>query len=206
MATLYFVRHGITENNRQQLFNGSRSNPDLTAEGIQQAKKLGKHLKEIDFATIYVSPTQRTIKTMQAILSENQYSQLEIIISDTLKEMDFGDWDGTTIQAQRSHEQFDHLMNQPERYDPSGFDGESYQTLLDRGMTFLSSLDYQGEKNYLIVGHGVMLSSLLAYLKEPDLSKIRQEGLLKNTSLSIFSSADGRTFQQEVWNYSRHLE
>lgn len=206
MTTLYFVRHGVTENNRQQLFNGSRSNPDLTSEGIQQAKKLGKYLKEIEFAGIYVSPTQRTIKTVQALMSENQYSQLEIIISDALKEMDFGAWDGTTIQAQREHEQFDYLMNQPERYNPAEFGGESYQTLLDRGMTFLSSLDYQGDKNYLIVGHGVMLSSLLAFLKEPDLRKIRQEGLLKNTSLSIFSSADGETFQQEVWNYCKHLE
>ena len=206
MTTLYFVRHGVTENNRQQLFNGSRSNPDLTAEGTQQAKKLGKYLKEIEFASIYVSPTQRTIKTMQALMSENQYSQLEIIISDALKEMDFGAWDGTTIQAQREHEQFDYLMNQPERYDPSEFEGESYQALLERGMAFLDSLDYQGDKNYLIVGHGVMLSSLLAYLKEQDLRKIRQKGLLKNTSLSIFSSADGKLFQQEVWNYAKHLE
>lgn len=206
MATLYFVRHGVTENNRQQLFNGSRSNPDLTAEGIQQAKKLGKSLKEIEFAQIYVSPTQRTIKTMQAILSENQYSSLEIIISDALKEMDFGFWDGTTIQAQRDHEQFDYLMNQPERYDPSEFEGESYQTVLDRGMAFLDSLDYREDKNYLIVGHGVMLSSLLAFLKEQDLKKIRQEGLLKNTSLSIFSSEDGKLFKQELWNDSNHLE
>ena len=206
MATLYFVRHGVTENNRQQLFNGSRSNPGLMPEGIQQAKRLGAYLEEIDFASIYVSPTQRTIKTMQAILSENQHSQLEIIISDDLKEMDFGDWDGTAIEAQKDHDQFDHLMHQPELYDPSGFAGESYQELLDRDLGFLQSLDYQGDKNYLIVGHGVMLSSLLAFLREQDLRKIRQKGLLKNTSLSIFSSEDGEAFQQKVWNYSKHLE
>ncbi len=151
-------------------------------------------------------PTQRTIKTMQALMSENQYSQLEIIISDALKEMDFGAWDGTTIQAQREHEQFDYLMNQPERYDPSEFEGESYHASVGTRHGFFELIGLSRDKNYLIVGHGVMLSSLLAYLKEQDLRKIRQEGLLKNTSLSIFSSEDGKLFQQEIWNYAKHLE
>lgn len=201
MTKLYFVRHGLTANNAKHAFNGSYSDHGLLPEGQQQASELGKFLQETHFEKTYVSPQKRAIETAQFILKENQLSSKELVTDTRLKEINFGQWDGVSIDSKEGHPQLHNLRHYPEQYDPSEFAGESYPKLIQRGTSFIQQLDYTANTNYLIVSHGVTLTTLLQVLKGKELAKIREDGLLANTSLSVLETTDGQQFQEKLWNY-----
>ena len=86
MAKLYFVRHGQTISNVENLVQGW-SNTELTNLGIQQGKMLGKVLSSIAFSKIYCSTSKRARITAKLI---NEYQGTSIISTQGLKEMNFG--------------------------------------------------------------------------------------------------------------------
>ena len=88
MAKLYFVRHGLTENNVNHCFNGGKTNVNLLPEGVEEARKLGRYLSDTSFSCGYVSPQKRAIETMNAIFSGT------VTIREELREIGFGEWDG----------------------------------------------------------------------------------------------------------------
>jgi len=74
----YLVRHGEgVHNNLSTIEKGinfitrSGKDPKLTAIGIEQAKKTGEVLKEINFSKIFVSKLERTWETAYWILKDN---------------------------------------------------------------------------------------------------------------------------------------
>ena len=205
MTKLYFVRHGLTDNNKAHRFNGRRSDPSLLSEGKKQAEELGNYLSEKKFSRLYVSPANRALETMEIILGVNQFTLANIEKCSLLREIDFGIWDGTPVETKKDHVQFKNLMKAPDKYDPKKFEGENYFELLKRGQTFIQSLDYDNNEQYLIVGHGVMLTSLLQYLNGKEIHQFREQGLLANASLSIFDSGDGEKFNQNLWNFTDYL-
>lgn len=204
LTKLYFVRHGLTDNNKFRRFNGGGIESDLLDEGREQASKLGNYLKATSFHEIFVSPQRRAHQTLLGILECRESRFVPYKRTDLLKEIGFGEWEGQLISDKKSHNQLVNLTTYPEKYDPEEFGGENYGELLDRGFQFLAGLDYPVEKNYLIVGHGVMLTSLLSILKGKELYQVRDEGLLDNTSLTIFESKDGKTFNNIIWNFTKY--
>jgi broad specificity phosphatase PhoE len=86
MTKLYFVRHGQTISNVENLVQGW-SNTELTNLGIQQGKMLGKVLSSIAFSKIYCSTSKRARITAKLI---NEYQGTSIISTQGLKEMNFG--------------------------------------------------------------------------------------------------------------------
>ncbi len=201
MIKLYFVRHGFTNNNALHAFNGSRSDHGLLPEGRAQATQLGGYLKDTNFLQAYASPLQRAVETAELILQEN-HQPPKLMTNSLLKELDFGEWDGLPIAAKQNHPQFKNLKEYPEKYDPSEFFGESYPELIARGQKFMQQLDYTQAGNYLIVGHGAMLVTLLQTLSQKALHQVREEGILDNASLSIFTTIDGATFERRLWNFT----
>lgn len=75
MTKLYFVRHGQTISNVENLVQGW-SNTELTNLGIQQGKMLGKVLSSIAFSKIYCSTSKRARITAKLI---NEYQGTSII-------------------------------------------------------------------------------------------------------------------------------
>lgn len=66
---VYVVRHGETNDNLNGKYR--RSNADLTEKGIEQAKEVGKELKEVEISRIISSSLPRTIHTSELIAKEN---------------------------------------------------------------------------------------------------------------------------------------
>ena len=52
MTTIYLVRHGITQANKENRFAG-RTDEELHAEGKKQIVQVGERLKNIDISSIY---------------------------------------------------------------------------------------------------------------------------------------------------------
>ena len=63
---IYFVRHGQTIWNTQKRFQGLSDSP-LTELGIEQAKLLGKKLKNVKFDKFYSSALKRANDTANYI-------------------------------------------------------------------------------------------------------------------------------------------
>jgi len=63
----YFVRHGTTDLNKENVFRG-QDNPPLDTQGLKDADTVAKYLRPIEFGTAYMSPLDRTETTAERIL------------------------------------------------------------------------------------------------------------------------------------------
>ncbi|MGA2638859.1 2,3-bisphosphoglycerate-dependent phosphoglycerate mutase [Methylocella sp.] len=92
---LVLVRHGQSEWNLKNLFTGWRD-PDLTAQGVEEAKAAGRKLKAagIGFDIAFTSDLLRAQRTMQLLLAELGAPNLPTVKSVALNERDYGDLAG----------------------------------------------------------------------------------------------------------------
>jgi broad specificity phosphatase PhoE len=84
--SFYFIRHGQTDLNKNGFVSGSIDVP-LNKEGISQAKKAAKLLKDKGIKIIVSSPLIRTKQTAEII---NKELNVSIVYVDELKEADWG--------------------------------------------------------------------------------------------------------------------
>ena len=85
---LYFIRHGETEWSLTGRHTG-RTDIPLTANGENEARELGRHLRDIPFAQVLTSPLQRARKTCE-LVGLDKASKIE----PALAEWDYGDYEG----------------------------------------------------------------------------------------------------------------
>jgi probable phosphoglycerate mutase len=96
---LYYVRHGLTEWNRQQRLQGRHDVP-LIAEGRIQATRCGEILRALLARTgrvpgdlVYVSsPLMRARETMELVRAALGLPAAEYDVDARLAEIAFGDW------------------------------------------------------------------------------------------------------------------
>ena len=85
---LYLIRHGETEWSLSSRHTG-RTDLPLTQNGEDEARTLGKHLRDIRFAHVLTSPLQRARQTC-ALVGLDQAPESE----PDLAEWDYGDYEG----------------------------------------------------------------------------------------------------------------
>ena len=86
---IYLTRHGQTKANVEHYMQGQLPG-ELTSEGMNQAKAFGQHYKDIKFDEIYCSDLLRAQKTLEIILTENNYKEEynnKVIYSEKLREI-----------------------------------------------------------------------------------------------------------------------
>ena len=66
-CTLYLVRHGQSEHNRDDIISG-QVDPSLTNQGIQDATKTKLKLSNVHFSDVYSSDLIRAYKTASIIV------------------------------------------------------------------------------------------------------------------------------------------
>src|SRR3990170_2078575 len=92
MLTIYLVRHGETELNKEYRFIGT-TDATLSDEGEEQAREVRKQMSNIPLSAIYSSNLLRAAQTAEIIaVSRN----IEIQVKHDLREIDFGRWEGLT--------------------------------------------------------------------------------------------------------------
>ena len=85
---LYLIRHGETEWALSGRHTG-RTDIPLTQNGEDEARELGKHLRDIRFAQVMTCPLQRAQQTC-ALVGLDQAPEIE----PDLTEWDYGDYEG----------------------------------------------------------------------------------------------------------------
>lgn len=201
MTIFYCVRHGKTRFNQEGIFQGGSVDSPLTEEGIKGAVHLGKQLSKINFDLVMVSPLRRAMDTCALLMEENQFP-LDSIIQPTLKEMDFGKWEGE-LEAKYSHlTEFQQLVHAPHLYQATLCGGETFREVLTRSFTFFETMAKKyPDETILVVSHGLFLQTFIKTIQGVKMADLRKGTPLKNTSVSIIESKNqGKTFSVKRWN------
>ena len=151
---LYFVRHGQTEANANQLFNG-RNEKDLNAVGIKQAEKLIPEVRELPIDLIITSPLKRTVHTAEIL----NIKGLPIEVDNRLIERDFKE---LTLKPTNLIQDKSKLYNMGSYEEVEGI--EAFQAIYDRIESFVKDVQMKyADKNILIVTHGDIIVAFQMY-------------------------------------------
>jgi probable phosphoglycerate mutase len=153
-VTLYFVRHGETDWNRDRRYQGQRDIP-LNDTGRAQAARngrtlrdeLGGRVREMDYIA---SPLLRARETMQIMRRELGLPTLAYRTDDRLKEVHYGYWEGQLADelAVSDPNGFAARDRDPWDWQPRG--GESYSMLAQRVAACLAEL----RRDAVVSSHG----------------------------------------------------
>lgn len=161
---LTFVRHGQTDFNKNNRWQGSTDN-ELNETGITQAKETSGKLKDEKFDLIISSPLKRAKKTAEII---NEVLNLEIVYEEDLREQDFGDWEGRKNEELKK----EYSTNTNGLRQLTAPNGEPFDNVIKRVGQVLSK--YR-DKKVLIVAHGHVYFATLCYTKGKVLKEVMNE-------------------------------
>jgi broad specificity phosphatase PhoE len=196
VLTLLLTRHGHTTRSEPEQYLGQAIVAPLTERGRADAQRLAGRLRDVPIDRIVSSPLQRAADTA-AILAGGR---LNIETDDRLKELDYGTWEGHTVEEIERRFPGDY-----QRYDadPSSFEvggGENGGEVAARLRPLIAELlDWAAqpaaaERTAVLVGHSSVNRVLLAVLMEtplPDYRRRWQQDWANLTVLHWPSRADG---------------
>ncbi|MZQ75111.1 MAG: histidine phosphatase family protein [Peptoclostridium sp.] len=181
MNRFFIVRHGQTKWNTQLKTQGQQDS-SLDEIGMIQTQKLAKRLSAFNIDHIYSSDLGRTIQTSDIISAQ---LQKEYSLDSSLREIDFGEWEGLTIEDIKKSYEAEYRMwrKEPDKARIPG--AESLQAVADRIAAGINKInEAHKSSNILLVSHGVVIKVLLLTLLNSSLSniyKIKQD----NTALNV---------------------
>jgi 2,3-bisphosphoglycerate-dependent phosphoglycerate mutase len=165
---LVLVRHGQSEWNLKNLFTGWKD-PDLTAQGVAEAKAAGARLKALGltFDRGFTSALTRAQNTMKLMLDELGQIDLPVSRDQALNERDYGDLCGLNKDDARKKwgEEQVHLWRRSYDVQPPG--GESLKDTVARVLPYYNQeilpAVLRGERT-LVAAHGNSLRALVMVL------------------------------------------
>ena len=203
MLDILLVRHGQTKWNVEMRLQGTLDS-DLTETGIYQAKKLGERLSDIEFSKVFASPSGRTMKTAELVLG-NRVSP--IITDERLKEMNFGILEGKKVETldERFKNEIAIMHEDPEIYNPSEYNGETYNELIGRTSDFLDDIISRENGKILVVAHGMSLMAIISAINNLEVKDFWSRGLKPNVSLTMYNYNNG-LFGEKMFYDTSHYE
>lgn len=186
---IYITRHGETQWNVQGLMQGQKDS-ELTEKGIDNAKRLGERLKDINFDVIYSSPLKRAVDTANYIKGEKD---TKVVLVESLREMSFGVWEGMEHSKVKElyPEQHIDFWQRPHLYKPIE-NGESFEEVLMRVKKVWEDIIKAGGDNVLIVTHAVVLKTLYLIIKKLEIKDLWNPPFMKDTCLTIVEVIDNK--------------
>jgi 2,3-bisphosphoglycerate-dependent phosphoglycerate mutase len=190
LTTIAFIRHGETDWNIEKRAQGCMDIP-LNSQGLKQAKAIAERVCKEEWDVIYSSPLSRAYETAKAL---KETTSLEIIKDRRLKEISFGETEGTT-ESER-------ISRWGEEWSKLELGRESNDEVDLRWRAFLQEIVHNHpDQKVLIVSHGALLVRIYKELLKDPTDKWYG---LTNTSLSVFKLTDGN-WSCELFNCQEHL-
>ena len=179
---LYFVRHGESEANAQNINQGHLNSP-LTQKGIHQAKVLAKLLEKIDFELIYSSDLDRAKDTAEIIKMNRPIS---VQTSSLLREKSFGVLEGINKleyekAIQLNLDIFNTLTSEQKWSYRIHSEIETDIEVFERFNLCIKNIINQNFKNILIVSHRGPIRLFLAKHGLASYENIETNNALPNT-------------------------
>mgnify|MGYP001175074793 CR=1 FL=1 len=160
---VFFIRHGETDWNAEQRYQGHSDTP-LNDKGRAQAARNGGALQafigdpsRFIFAS---SPLIRATETLEIMRKAMGLARKRYAIDDRLIEIDLGDWNGRTYDEIAAENPGVHERRDRDKWNFVVPGGESYRDAAIRIRDFLKIID----RPAIIVGHGASGRILRGYL------------------------------------------
>ncbi len=202
IKTLYIVRHGQTDLNKQGIVQGRGMDTDLNDEGRKQAAQFFNSYGYLHFHKVYVSTLKRTRQSVQAFIDKGiPFEKLA-----GLDELAWGIYEGKPVTTD-TKAAFLHLMRDwtQGNLDVKFESGESPNEVKRRQEeALLVIMGHPEETNVLICMHGRALRLLLCLLTKQPLSKMES---FPHQNLVLYKvTFDGENFNIADFNNSVHLK
>ena len=186
-TTIYLIRHGETEWNLQQRYQGQQDIP-LNETGIKQAQSVAEKLNGRTFTALYSSDLIRAVQTAQAISNK---VNLPIITYPALREINQGVWEGKFIKdvLDSNAEQVRAVYQNP--YSARKPGGESIAEVAERVYTCLDQLaEKHDQGTIIVVSHGLAIATILCKVRNLPL-EMAIKNIPENTGVEVI-----------IWNKS----
>lgn len=169
MTTLWLIRHGVTDWNREGRWQGQRDVP-LNDEGRRQARQAAERLRDQPLEAIYTSDLSRARETA-AVLSEATGAPL--VEDPRLREIHLGAWEGLSFDDIRQSygDRLDRFRARPHKERAPG--GESVPDVQHRVLGALEEVvDRHPHGEVALVSHGLALAVIKTRLLGLPLQKV----------------------------------
>ena len=209
---IYLIRHGQTDANKTNIYQGVSIDPPLNETGKQQAELLAKYFRKHygSVPVIITSPARRAYETASAVWRIMATPTVQtmplptLIIEKDLQEINHGQWEGKTPDQIK---EFD-AETQEKWWHGNTFEvafpgGETIADAYARAQrVFVWVLNTFPDEDVVIVAHGgtnaLILSSILEAKNPRALSQ-------KNTAINIIERHDGKYLKIPLIGSTAHL-
>jgi len=200
--TLYIVRHGQTDLNKQGIVQGRGRDTDLNEEGRQQANQFFDAYNDVPFDKIYISELKRTQQSIQQFIDLGlPYEKLS-----GLDELAWGIHEGQAATPETKAAFLDLMRNWLNgNLDEKFENGESPNEVKVRQLEALDVImSHPEEKTVLICMHGRAMRLLLCLLTDKPLTEMDN---FPHQNLVLYKVVfDGEHFQIVDFNNAQHLK
>jgi broad specificity phosphatase PhoE len=158
---VYLVRHGATQMTAEDRFSGA-SGAELSAEGRQQAARLGERLQDDEIAAVYSSPLSRSADTARILAGACGVAP---VLREELREISHGPWEGLTRREveERFPDDYAAWESDPFTFAPKG--AESGVAVLARALPIIRDIVTAHEgRTVLVVSHKATIRLVLCSL------------------------------------------
>jgi probable phosphoglycerate mutase len=162
---IWFIRHGETDYNREGRLQGQQD-IGLNPKGREQASAVGRALRklagpELDALersqAFFASPLSRTRETMELARAAMGLDPKAYALSDDLKELTFGDWEGLTWPEVEARDPEGAAERAADKWEFAPPNGESYAALANRLSPWVAAID----RDLLVASHGGVARALM---------------------------------------------
>lgn len=202
MKTIYIIRHGQTEQNKQNLVQGSGIDSNLNETGKKQSNAFYQSYRHIRFDKIYVSQLKRTHQTVAQFIKDGVNWEIHY----GLDEMSWGDREGRPLTEADDREYYEVLEAWKNGEVTRKFEGgESPLEMSIRQQSALNLImSRPEEEKVLVCMHGRAMRSFMCLLSGISVSQMYQF-LHSNTALYQVNY-DGTKFHFVQQNDTTHLD
>ncbi len=185
MATLFLIRHALTEVTGSRLY-GRTPGIHLDERGRRQAAALVDRFHGVRLTAVYSSPLERCIETVEPLATARG---LEVRTSDALVEMDAGDWTGRTLPSLRRTKLWKTVQHNPSRFHFPG--GEGFAEAEARVVGEIHRIAARHPRGRLVIStHGDLVRVLIAHFTGAHLD-LFQRVIADPASVSALHLDDG---------------
>ncbi|MEM6997842.1 MAG: histidine phosphatase family protein [Patescibacteria group bacterium] len=168
---IYFVRHGQSQANLDNIYAGRRINSPLTEKGIEQAELTGMAMvsKGVEDPLVICSTMSRAVDTAKSVAAELGVDESDITYDKDLEEWDFGELSGQTKRS----------MTTAERLQIKGVESvNDFRTRIARAF-----LRMPKDKDVIVVAHGDISRLVQAIRDDADIKDFADYAPIDNCEL-----------------------
>ena len=161
---IHFIRHGMTSNNQQGQYIGCRTDAELSIQGIRDLIAIKEKMPYPEVEVVYTSPMARCCQTAGVL-----YPAHEFLTVPQLREMDFGDFEGKTIEDLKDSEDYQKwIANSMTVAPPNGESGEDFLARVIEGFQYIIRDMMNADLHEAaVITHGGVIMTLLAGIGLP---------------------------------------